>query len=145
MRCPNPALRGDLYVWLMAGAKDNLAGKGVVWVICDGQWERACLRAELLERGFQAIGHPGIAPALAALRHPNFASPDLIVVELRDLALRRDELTALARIDVPLIALGGAVELNHSFVKEVGWKSSLRRPFTVGQVVDLVETSLGGN
>lgn len=129
----------------MTGAKDDLPGKGVVWVICNGQWERAYLRAEFLQRGFQAIGHSGIMAALAALDHPDFASPDLIVVELRDLTLRRDELTALARIDVPLVALGGEVELSHSLVKEVGWKSTLRRPFTVGQVVDLVEKSLGGS
>ena len=117
-----------------------MINKSVIWIIDSQQWPRACLRAELIERGFEAIGFIELADALAALLHPSYAQPRLIILELRDQSIGRDELNILAGLYVPIIALGGSVELNAEWVKQFHWAAVLQRPFTIGQVADLVTT-----
>ena len=103
--------------------------KPVIWIIDSQQWQRAYLRAELIERGFEAVGFIELAYALAALHHPYSAKPCIIVLELRGLSHKHDELDALAQIAIPIIALGGAVELNAEWVKQFEWAAILQRPF----------------
>jgi AmiR/NasT family two-component response regulator len=118
--------------------------KPVIWIIDNQQWPRAYLRAELIERGFEAVGFIELAHALAALHHPYYTKPCLIVLELRGLSHKHDELHALAQIAIPIIALGGAVELNAEWAKQFEWAAVLQRPFTIGNVADLVEELVGG-
>jgi hypothetical protein len=113
--------------------------KPIIWIIDNQQWPRAYLRAELIERGFEAVGFIELAHALAAFHHPYSAKPGLIVLELQGLSHKHDELDALAQIAIPIIALGGAVELNAEWVKQFKWAAVLQRPFTIGNVADVVE------
>ncbi len=111
----------------------------MVWVIDAEHWPRACLRAELMERGFDVIGFERMSPALSALRHGLYGKPSAMVIDLHHLTLQVDERDALTLLGTPKILLGGGVELNETWVKEEDWAEVLRRPFTIGQVADAVE------
>jgi hypothetical protein len=120
-------------------AKADASGKPVVWVIDAEHWPRACLRAELMERGFEVIGFEGMSQALSALHHRLYESPFTMVIELRHLTLQPMEKDALARIAALKILLGGTVELDEPWVKKAAWTLIIRRPFTIGEVADAVD------
>jgi len=122
---------------------DKTATKPVIWIIDRQQWPRAYLRAELIERDIEAIGFIELSEVIAALNDPNYLKPRLIILELYDLSFTRDELDALARAGIPMIALGGAVELNEELVRNFKWATVIRRPFTIGNVADVIEEILG--
>jgi hypothetical protein len=122
---------------------DKTATKPVIWIIDRQQWPRACIRAELIERGIEAIGSIELSKVIAALNDPNYLKPRLIILELCDLSYTRGELDALARAGIPMIALGGAVELNEELVRNFKWATMMRRPFTIGTVADVIGEILG--
>jgi DNA-binding NtrC family response regulator len=111
----------------------------MVWVIDAEHWPRACLRAELMERGFEAVGFEGMAQVLSALRHNLYERPFVIVIDLRHLTFQPKERDALTRIPAMKILLGGTVELDEAWVKEADWALVMKRPFTIGEVADAVE------
>ncbi len=111
----------------------------IVWIIDRHQWPRALLRAELIERGFDALGYEEIAEALAVLHHPRADPPQVIVLELREQDLHREILGPLAEAGVPIVILGGIKELNEPAIQEFAWAAVLKRPFTIGAVADQVE------
>jgi hypothetical protein len=114
----------------------------VVWIVNRQHWPRACLRAELLERGFEAIGFTGPAPALAALVHGLYPAPAVIVIELHRLRADAAELKALERTGVACVALAGAVEADCKPIRQLTWRVFLQRPFTIGKVADQVAALL---
>ncbi|MCF6157322.1 MAG: hypothetical protein E3K32_01845 [wastewater metagenome] len=122
----------------------NEQKKPVIWIINNQHWPRALLRAELIERGFDAVGYINIAHALWAYRHPLIEKPNMIVLELRDLTLKRNELELLFQIGVPIIALGGTAEFNERLIGEFTWTAMMRRPFTIGAIADVVEECMQG-
>ena len=115
----------------------------MAWIVDDQQWPRACLRAELIERGYNAVGFVRLAHALAALRHSHVARPRIIVLGLRGMAFERGDLDTLARSGIPVVPLGGAAELKDTAVSGVEWARVMQRPFTIGAVADAVEQLLG--
>ena len=121
---------------------DQTATRPSIWIIDRQQWPRAYLRAELIERGFDAIGFIEISEVMAALDDPNYLRPRLIVLELYGLSLTQRELDTLAHAGIPMIALGGSLELNEEWVRNFKWKAVIRRPFTIGRVVDILEELL---
>lgn len=120
-----------------------------VWVIDRQHWPRALLCGELLESGFEVAGFESLEDALAALERVTAFWPDLIVIELKGLGVAVEAgLSHLAYIDLPIILMGGAVELNKEVVRSGKWTAILKRPFTLGRVVCLVSEQLqaaGGN
>jgi hypothetical protein len=112
--------------------------KLILWIIDSQHWPRALLRAELIERGFEAVGYINIAHALWAYRYPYIEKPNMLILELCGLDLKRNELEALMRTGVPVIVLGGAVELHEKLVNEFRWAAMIQRPFTIGKVADIV-------
>jgi DNA-binding NtrC family response regulator len=114
-----------------------------VWVIDRQHWPRALLRGELLENGLDVVGFVSPEDALAALEAAITPGPNLIVVELKGLGAGGDEgLTRLASTGLPIMVLGGAVELNREAVRMGEWSAILKRPFTLGQVVQAVNEFL---
>ena len=113
-----------------------------VWIVDSQQWPRACLRAELIERGYDAIGYVEIDQALAAMTSPGRPRPRVLVVELKDQVLAPSILESLADSNVPAIAVAGTLELNHPLVRDFNWAALLRRPVTLGSVADAVERIL---
>lgn len=117
----------------------KLSTSPVVWIIDRQHWPRAWLRAELMERGFDAVGYITIAHALISLYHYRERKPCIIVVELNEQDITRLELEALTHIGVPIIVLGGAAELNQDIIREFKCTVIMQRPFTIGEVADMVE------
>ncbi len=116
--------------------------KPVVWIIDPQQWPRANLRALLIDRGFDAVGFMELERALTALNDPDHSKPDIIVLELSDFSPKEEQLETLARLPIPLIALGGSVECNQMWINKVKWISVIRRPVTIGQVAETIEKLL---
>jgi len=124
-------------------AQPVAGGSPVVWVVDGQHWPRVYLRAELLERGFEAVGFVTIRRAMAALGHPLLGRPSVVVVELRGLGSgTREDLKDLARQGIPLVVLGGSVEVNQDWVVKMQWAAVIKRPVTIGAVADEVERLL---
>lgn len=114
-----------------------------IWIIDAEHWPRSLLRAELIERGCDAVGFAAVGDAAAALRSGAPSRPELLVLELRGQDIRHDLLAALTEPGIPIVALGGAVELDDPRLAEVRWGAVFRRPFTIGNVADQVAALLG--
>lgn len=110
----------------------------VIWIIDNEHWPRAYLRAELIERGYQAISFSDLSRALAEL-DCLAPRPDAVILELRDQEITSEALGTLARAKVPVIGIGGTVELDNSAIADFPWADLLRRPVSIGAVVDAVE------
>jgi DNA-binding response OmpR family regulator len=97
------------------------------------------LRAELIERGYDATGYLTIDQALVELMHRPTEKPQAIILDLSGQAITHALLFALAREGVATVMLGGAVEFNDPLISEFTWAGLLRRPFTIGEVVALIK------
>jgi FixJ family two-component response regulator len=115
----------------------------VVWIVDADQWPRACLRAELIERGYDAVGFATVRAALLELALPRVPRPGLIIFDLRDQPHEPQQLEALARSGAPLVAIAGTAETSDDRLRGFGWQAFLRRPVTLGAVADLVDRLLG--
>jgi DNA-binding NtrC family response regulator len=111
----------------------------IIWIIDSEQWPRACLRAELIERGYDTVGFAEIKGALSTLRKGARIFPDVIVLELRGQEVTPNGLQALREIEAPLIALGGSKELNDPLVQEFTFTAVLKRPVKLGKVADVID------
>jgi hypothetical protein len=118
----------------------------VLWVIDREQWPRACLRAELIERGYDPYGFITIHHALDSLsRRPAPPKPEVIVLELRDQNLAQELIEAVRNLQIPTIILGGSAELNEPVIQEHKWEAVLKRPVSLGKIADVVEKMISGN
>lgn len=107
----------------------------VVWIIDGEQWPRALLRAELLERGFDAVGYLAVRDAIdAVLERP----PDAIVVDL--LGQPMPVVERLLQIGVPVLVIGGALELQD--LPPGPWAAILKRPVSIGEIAETVTALL---
>lgn len=91
-----------------------------MWIVDSEHWPRACLRVELIERGYDAVGYIELDRALAALRCSRSGQPRVIVLEVRGQILSREKLAALADTHIPIIALAGVSERSDPLVKNFG-------------------------
>ena len=105
----------------------------VIWIIDAEQWPRAMLRAELIERGFDAAGYVTVRDAIDALPERR---PDAIVVDLRGQPTPLVE--RLPKLGVPVIVIGGTVELSE--LAEGPW-IVMQRPVSIGEVADRVSAT----
>jgi hypothetical protein len=110
--------------------------KALVWIIDADHWPRACLRAELLERGYEAVGFVTVADALAALALRPDRPPRLAVIDLQGQPLDPKQLAPLLRAGFPILALGGINEWGTESVRDLPWTATLRRPLSIGSVAD---------
>jgi FixJ family two-component response regulator len=114
----------------------------VVWIIDSEQWPRACLRAELIERGYDACGFVTIRDALDSLSQPASPRPQSIVLELRGQSLTDPLVEAVNELRIPIIILGGSAEVQEPLVKGRKWDCVLKRPVSLGEIADVVEKRL---
>jgi len=112
---------------------------GEIWVVSGEEKERACLRAELIERGYRAVGFPSLAPALYLLTGRPSARPDTVVVDLTGVDPEGPEIAALVRSRVPLIGIVGALEAKPFNKQEEKFAVVLRRPVAIGEIVRALE------
>jgi hypothetical protein len=109
-----------------------------IWIIGADHWPRAYLRAELIDRGYDAVGFEAIADALVELARAPARAPRLVVVDL--LATTDDDalLASLLRAGAPVVAIAGATAAEEERRRRHPWAAFLRRPVTIGGVADLV-------
>jgi len=118
---------------------DRNPARKIIWIIDNEQWPRAYLRAELLERGYTPISFERLFGALSELSRTITDKPQIIVLELRGQKITSHILELLAGANVPIIAIGGMLELNNPMIKDFKWADLLRRPVTIGMIADAVE------
>jgi hypothetical protein len=119
---------------------NEASGGPLIWIVDCEQWPRAALRAELIERGYGAVGHILLGESLTKLHAVSpQARPRAIVLELRSQKITRGILQELAQSSIPTIILGGTVELNEPAIQGFKWTAVLKRPVTLGEIADLLE------
>ena len=111
----------------------------VVWVIDAEQWPRACLRAELIERGYHPYGFIYIIDALDCLSRGASPKPEALILELRGQNLTEELVESIRTLGVRAILLGGATEFNDPLIRSHKWEMVLKRPFSLGTVADVVQ------
>ena len=116
--------------------------KPLIWVIDNNHWERANIRALLIERGFEVEGFVSIFRSIVMLHRGIVEKPAAIVLEIKNLPYQSAELDELARTGAPMILLTGLYEDKESVGRQ-NWAAVLRRPFDIGQVAATVEGLLG--
>jgi hypothetical protein len=115
----------------------------IVWTVGAEHWPRALLRAELIERGWDAIGFASLPDALAQLvleraRRSAGAPPSVMAIDLRAQRVTDRQLDALFLAGVPLVAVGGASEWGDERLAARTWSARLRRPVTLGAIADTI-------
>ena len=105
-----------------------------VLLVMPDQWPRAMVRAELRERGYDAVGARSLLEALVLEREPARGPVRAILIDQRAVARGGRRLLARVRERYP----GVALLLIGSAVVDPGtgaWNRVLRRPASVGAVV----------
>lgn len=110
----------------------------VIWIIDTEQWPRAYLRAELIERGYDAVGYLTVDDASQTMAS---RFPDAVVIDLRGVARREVEL--LFKAAVPVIGIVSQPE--PEWLGEFPWARILRRPVSIGEIVKTVDEVIPGN
>jgi hypothetical protein len=124
----------------MGSQQAQAAGaRGRVWIIDADHWPRAYLRAELIERGYDAVGFPAIADALTALALRPHERPGAAAIDLRGQTSAPKPLAALLNAGFPVLAFGGATESATEWLRALPWAAFLRRPLTIGALADEIE------
>src|SRR5262249_41388687 len=111
----------------------------VLWLIDSEQWPRACLRAELIERGYDARGFITIYDALDSLSRNELSKPVMILLELRGQTLNRQFLDEISNLRIPTVVAGGSVEVNDPLIQQRQWEAVLQRPVSLGNIADAIE------
>lgn len=117
--------------------------KPLIWIIDNNHWDRANIRAVLIEGGFEVEGFVSIFHAVVMLFREIVEKPDAIVLEIKNLPYQSPELNELVRIGAPIVLLTGVYE-DRELVDKYEWAAVLRRPFTIGQVARIVEQVVRG-
>jgi len=109
-----------------------------VWIIGSDLWPRAYLRAELIERGYDAIGFVTLRDAIINLTVMRSRRPSLIIFDLHDQTGDEKLVARLFRHHVPVVAIAGATEAADERLLDHPWAAFLRRPITIGAVADSI-------
>jgi hypothetical protein len=110
----------------------------VVWLVDADHWPRALLRAELLERGYDAIGFASLDDAILRLATERRRRPRLVVVNLAGQDLTPGAVALLGAGGVPVFGLAAAAQSGG----DLGLTAVLRRPVSLGQIADAVQRAL---
>ena len=103
------------------------------------QWPRAYLRAELIERGYDAIGFTTLEAMLERLARRAVDPPRVVVVSVEGQAVTPPRLAVLARHPAKLVLTGGAAALAAPILRDAAADRVLPRPVSLGELADAVE------
>ena len=117
----------------------NVDDQPLIWIVDAEQWPRAYLRAELIERGYDAVGFVKLADALAKLARAGQPRPAALVIDVGGQRVTARQLELVARKRVPLLLTGGAVDLGAPELAGAAASVVLPRPVTLGTIADAVE------
>ena len=110
----------------------------LVWVVGAERGPRAALRAELIERGYDAVGFETLREVVLAGRLPGVARPAALVIDLHDQATGDALLDALFALGASVIAVAGSTDAGDPRLRARPWASWLRRPITLGAIAEVV-------
>jgi DNA-binding response OmpR family regulator len=115
-----------------------------VILVSDEQWERAGLRAELRDRGIDAVGVRDIPEALTQARTESGRGPVRALVIEQDALSDDVEAGMLPRVRKRL-GTPQVVLLAHATREPTAgeWDVILRRPISIGEVADTVQRLVG--
>lgn len=116
-------------------------GNRRVWIVSADQWPRAYLRAELIERGYDAVGFVTMKDAVVRLMLVRSGRPALIVVDLSAQDLNEKVRATLFREGAPLLVIAGAGYREEANLGPV--VATVRRPLTIGAIADEVDRLMG--
>lgn len=105
------------------------------------QWPRAYLRAELIERGYDAVGFVTVKDAVIRLMLARSRGPALIVIDLSAQDLNEKLRATLFREGVPLLVVADAGYRQEENLGPV--VATLRRPLTIGAIADTIDRLMG--
>ena len=111
--------------------------KTVVWIVCSEQWPRACLCAELIERGLDGLGFITLQDAVHALARPAIAKPDILLFDSRDQDVTKEMLDSVSSLGIPTILVSGNPELD--LIRSHPWSVVVTRPTSLGAIADQVQ------
>jgi hypothetical protein len=111
-------------------------------VIGAARGPRAALRAELIERGYDAVGFETLRDALLEGRLPLAPRPAVTVFDLEDQVTDDPLLDALFAARAPVIAVAGATQEADLRLRSRPWARWLRRPLTLGAIAEAVAERL---
>jgi hypothetical protein len=111
-----------------------------VWLIDPDHWPRALLRAELIERGLDAIGFLSIDEAILRLAVEKQRRPRLVLVNLTGQEVTAAAVALLSSAGAPVVGVAGAVD---TAGERLALTEVLRRPLSLGEIADAVERLLG--
>lgn len=114
----------------------------VVWIIDAEHWPRACLRAELIERGYDAVGFETVRDALVTLALPRSRPPQIVIIDLAGQKADSRQLAALAQNGRAVIGIADTIVRDQQVVLELPWLALLRRPVSLGAIGDIVDRHL---
>ncbi len=112
-----------------------------VWIVDSEHWPRALLRAELIERGYDAVGFEAVRDVLVRLALVRFR-PELLLLVLHGQAIPERQIAALRRTRLPIWLLASAAVVPDERLTALASRL-LRRPLTVGSVADAVASTIG--
>ena len=110
-----------------------------IWIVNADHWPRAFLRAELIERGYDATGFVTLEDAIGRLRltRARDRRPALLVLDRHEQAMDETTSELLSHAGVPVLAVA---DLAHPSGERIGpIVEVLRRPLTIGNIADAVD------
>jgi hypothetical protein len=119
----------------------------LIWIVDADQWPRASLRAELLERGYDAVGFVHLEEALARLVRPGAEPPAVLLIDLEEQTVTARQLELLARRQVRVALTGGKLALADPALTAPAagtFRAAivLPRPIRIGELADAVGSLL---
>jgi len=103
-----------------------------IWIVNADHWPRASRRAELIERGYDAIGFETLTEALATLLLPRARRPALLVLDLHGQVVTDASRALLLRERIPVLAVVDAAAPDDA---PPGLPAgTLHRPLTIGAI-----------
>lgn len=111
----------------------------MVWIVDREHWPRACLRAELIERGYDALGFQALADALLTLDMSTGSVPAAAVVDLTDQTVDAEVLARFIQATGQVVAVAGGPAARSPELRRLPWAAFLVRPVSLGAVADTVD------
>jgi DNA-binding response OmpR family regulator len=112
-----------------------------IWIVSADQWPRAYLRAELIERGYDAVGFVTMKDALLRLMLVRSRRPALLVLDLHGQEINEEMRATLFREHVPSLIIADIGHREDECLGPVVY--TLRRPVTIGAIAEAVDRLMG--
>ena len=115
----------------------SISEKSRVWIVNADHWPRAYLRAELIERGYDATGFETLKDAVIRLLMARSRRPALLVIDLHEQPIDDKLASVLLRERLPMVAIADATSSESALPSVV--VDRLRRPLTIGAIADAID------